>query len=174
VAPDLRGYNLSSKPTAVEQYQVQYLVEDLRALAEELSHNKFILIGHDWGGLVAWVFASTHPASLEKLIIINAPHPAMFQRELRANPAQQQASAYMLLFRSPDAEQMLSANTYEVLVQGVLAEGLKQGIFTEEDRQAYLEAWSQPRCPHWRLELLPSSGHRSAFGRRSRGQSDWR
>jgi pimeloyl-ACP methyl ester carboxylesterase len=144
VAPDMRGYNLSSKPADVEQYQVQYLVEDLRALAERLGHNKFILVGHDWGGIVAWVFAITHPEYLEKLIIINAPHPAVFQRELRTNPAQQQASAYMLQFRSPQAEQMLSANTYDALVRAVLGEGLKQGIFTEEDRQAYIQAWSQP------------------------------
>ncbi len=144
VAPDMRGYNLSSKPADVEQYQVQYLVEDLRALAERLGHNKFILVGHDWGGAVAWVFAITHPEYLEKLIIINAPHPAVFQRELRENPAQQQASAYMLQLRSPQAEQILSANNYDALVQAVLGEGLKQGIFTEEDRQAYIEAWSQP------------------------------
>jgi epoxide hydrolase 4 len=144
VAPDMRGYNLSSKPADVEQYQMQYLVEDLRALAERLGHNKFILVGHDWGGAVAWVFAITHPEYLEKLIIINAPHPALFQRELRKNPAQQQASAYMLQLRSPQAEQILSANNYDALVQAVLGEGLKQGIFTEEDRQAYIEAWSQP------------------------------
>lgn len=144
VAPDMRGYNLSTKPAGVEQYQMQYLVEDLRALAEGLGHNKFILIGHDWGGVVAWFFAITHPENLEKLIIINAPHPAVFRRELRENPAQQQASAYMLQFHSPQAEQMLSANTYDALVQAVLGEGLKQGIFTEEDRQAYIEAWSQP------------------------------
>jgi epoxide hydrolase 4 len=145
VAPDLRGYNLSSKPTDVEQYQVQYLVEDLRALVEELGHNTCILAGHDWGGLVAWVFAMTHPEYVEKLIIINAPHPAIFQRELRENPAQQQASRYMLLYRrGPQAEQILSANNYEVLVQRVLGEGLKQGFFTDEDRKAYLAAWSQP------------------------------
>jgi len=78
VAPDLRGYNLSSKPTDVEQYQLQYLVEDLRALVEELGHNTCILAGHDWGGVVAWVFAMTHPEYVEKLIIINAPHPAIF------------------------------------------------------------------------------------------------
>jgi pimeloyl-ACP methyl ester carboxylesterase len=145
VAPDLRGYNLSSKPADMEQYQVQYLVEDVHALGAKLGHNKFILVGHDWGGAVAWAFAIAHPKSLEKLIIINAPHPAVFARELRENPAQQQASAYMLLFRSPQAEQLLSINNYAALLQGTLGEGLlKPGVFTEEDRNAYLEAWSQP------------------------------
>jgi len=144
VAPDMRGYNLSSKPAEVDQYQVKYLVEDLRALAEKLGHKKFILVAHDWGGAVAWAFAIAHPEYLEKLVIINAPHPGIFQRELRENPAQQKASGYMLMFRSPQAEQTLSANNYALLVNAVLGEGLKTGVFTEEDKKAYIEAWSQP------------------------------
>jgi len=144
VAPDMRGYNLSSKPAEVEQYQVKYLVEDLRALAEKLGHKKFILVAHDWGGAVAWAFAIAHPDYLEKLVIINAPHPAVFQRELRENPAQQKASQYTIMFRSAQAEQILSANNYAALVQAVLGAGLKMGAFTEVDKLAYIEAWSQP------------------------------
>lgn len=144
VAPDMRGYNLSSKPADVEQYQVKYLVEDLRALAEHLGHKKFILVAHDWGGAIAWAFAIAHPEYLEKLIIINAPHPGVFARELKENPAQQKASQYMLFFRSPQAETTLSANNYAQLVQIVLGAGLKSGAFTEEDKKAYIEAWSQP------------------------------
>src|SRR3984893_7533210 len=144
VAPDMRGYNLSSKPAEVDQYQIKYLVEDLRALAEKLGHKKFILVAHDWGGAVAWAFAIAHPDYLEKLVIVNAPHPGVFQRELRENPAQQKASQYMLMFRSAQAEQILSANNYAALVQAVLGEGLKTGAFTEADKQAYIEAWSQP------------------------------
>ena len=144
VAPDMRGYNLSSKPAEVEQYQVKYLIEDLRALADKLGHKKFILVAHDWGGAVAWAFAIAHPDRLEKVGIINAPHPGVFQRELRENPAQQKASQYMIMFRSPQAEQTLSANNYATLVQVVLGEGLKTGVFSEADKQAYLEAWSQP------------------------------
>ncbi|HWO02834.1 MAG TPA: alpha/beta hydrolase [Blastocatellia bacterium] len=144
VAPDMRGYNLSSKPTEVDQYQVKYMVEDLRALAEKLGHKRFILVAHDWGGAIAWAFALAHPDYLEKLVIINAPHPGVFARELRDNPAQQEASRYMLMFRAPQAEQTLSENNYARLVQVVLAEGLKTGVFTEEDKKAYIEAWSQP------------------------------
>ena len=107
VAPDMRGYNLSSKPAGVDQYQVKYMVEDLRALAEKLGHKKFILVAHDWGGAIAWAFAIAHPDYLEKLVIINAPHPGVFQRELRDNPKQQQASSYMLMFRGAQAEQTL-------------------------------------------------------------------
>jgi pimeloyl-ACP methyl ester carboxylesterase len=144
VAPDLRGYNLSSKPAGVEQYEVKHLVEDVRGLAASLGDGKFILVGHDWGGVVAWATALYHPECLEKLIIINAPHPGVFARELRSNTAQQQASQYMLMLRSPQAEAILAANHYAYLVEAVLGEGLRGGYFTEEDRAAYLEAWSQP------------------------------
>jgi len=144
VAPDMRGYNLSSKPADVDRYQIKILVEDLRALAERLGHEKFILVGHDWGGGIAWAFALSHPDYLKKLIIINAPHPAIFECELK-NPAQQKASEYMLMFQRPgEAETILSANNYAFLVEAVLSEGLKQGYFNEEDLRAYLEAWSQP------------------------------
>jgi pimeloyl-ACP methyl ester carboxylesterase len=144
VAPDLRGYNLSSKPAAVEQYQVPQLVEDVVALAAHLGQKKFMLVGHDWGGVVAWATTLYHPESVERLVIINAPHPGIFARELRDNTAQQQASQYMLMFRSPRAEALLSANNYAYLVEVVLGEGLRAGYFTEADRAAYLEAWSQP------------------------------
>jgi pimeloyl-ACP methyl ester carboxylesterase len=144
VAPDMRGYNLSSKPAEVEKYQVKYMVEDLRALAEKLGHKKFTLVAHDWGGAIAWAFAIAHPDYLEKLVIVNAPHPGVFARELRENPAQQKASQYMLFFRSPQAEATLSANNYAQLVQIVLGAGLKSGAFNEEDKKAYIEAWSQP------------------------------
>ena len=144
VAPDMRGYNLSSKPTDVTDSAVPHLVDDLRALARSLGHEKFILVAHDWGGGVAWSLGIHHPECLEKLVIINAPHPALFERELNRNPAQQAASQYMLLFRSPKAEATLSANNYAFLVDAVLTRGLKKGHFTEDDRQTYLTAWSQP------------------------------
>jgi pimeloyl-ACP methyl ester carboxylesterase len=146
VAPDMRGYNLSSKPTDVEQYRIKYLIEDVRALVEHLGHKKFILVAHDWGGGVAWPFAIRHPEYLEKLIIINAVHPVAFMRELRDNPAQRKASQYILVYRTPKAEEILSRNNYALPASNLLEDGLKQGYFTEEDRAAYIEAWSQPRA----------------------------
>jgi pimeloyl-ACP methyl ester carboxylesterase len=144
VAPDMRGYNLSSKPTDVAQYRIKYLVEDVLALAEHLGHKKFILVAHDWGGGVAWPFAMRHPEYLEKLIIINAPHPVTFVRELRDNPLQQKASQYILVHRTPEAEEILARDDYALLVNSLLKDGVKQGYFTEEDKKAYIEAWSQP------------------------------
>ena len=144
VAPDMRGYNLSSKPAEVEQYRIKYLVNDVRALAEHLGHKKFILVAHDWGGGVAWPFAMRHPEYLEKLVIINAVHPTIFMRELRDNPVQQRASQYILTYRTPGAEGILSRNDYALLAGNLLADGLAQGYFTERDKKAYIEAWSQP------------------------------
>ena len=144
VAPDMRGYNLSSKPVEVQQYRMKYLVEDIRALAEHLGHKNFILVAHDWGGGVAWPFAMRHPEYLEKLIIINAVHPATFMRELRDNPAQQKASHYILVYRTAEAENILIRNNYAILVDNLLGDGIKRGYFTEEDKKAYIGAWSQP------------------------------
>jgi pimeloyl-ACP methyl ester carboxylesterase len=145
VAPDMRGYNLSDKPAELDQYKINLLVEDVRALADHFSHQKkFVLVAHDWGGAVAWAFAIAHPEMLEKLVIVNAPHPGVFGRLLTSDAAQQQASQYMLMFRSPQAEKSLSDNNYANLVSIVLGPGLKTGVFTEEDKQAYIKAWSQP------------------------------
>jgi epoxide hydrolase 4 len=144
VAPDLRGYNLTSKPTEVAQYDIGILVDDLGALARSLGHTTFTLVAHDWGGGVAWSLAMRHPEWLERLIIINSPHPTIFERELNTNPAQQKASIYTRVFQSPKTEAMLSANTYQMLVDTLLTEGLKRGHFTETDKQDYLTAWSQP------------------------------
>jgi pimeloyl-ACP methyl ester carboxylesterase len=144
VAPDMRGYNLSSKPAAIAEYRTRYLIEDIRALAEYLGHKKLILVAHDWGGGVAWPFAMRHPEYVEKLIIINAPHPAIFVRELRDNPEQQKASQYILMHRTPGAEGILARDNYMLLVNSVLKDGLEQGYFTEEDKKLYIEAWSRP------------------------------
>jgi len=144
VAPDLRGYNLSSTPTGVEQYRVELLLEDIRGLIRHLGHDKCILAGHDWGGFLAWACAGLFPGCVEKLIIINAPHPAIFLRELRENPAQKQASQYMLLFRDPEIEKVLAADNFANFDRLLLEPCIARGFFTKEDRRAYLEAWSRP------------------------------
>ena len=148
VAPDMRGYNLSSKPADLSAYQMPALVEDLRALTSGLMKStgatKFTLVAHDWGGVVAWVFAAVHPDMLDRLVIVNAPHPTLFGRLLREDPDQQKASQYMLMFRSAEAEARLSANNYEQLTRMVLGDGLRTGTVTAQDQKEYLSAWSQP------------------------------
>jgi pimeloyl-ACP methyl ester carboxylesterase len=143
VAVDLRGYNLSSKPTGVEHYHVNIIAKDVKALAEHLGHKSFILVAHDWGGGVAWFFANRYPDMVEKLVIINSPHAAVFARELLNNPAQQEASQYMLMFRTPEAEQILSENNYTALFDALLTGGSRWKM-SKDERKRYVEAWSQP------------------------------
>ena len=112
VAPNLRGYEHSSSPVEVESYRVKHLVADILALVVQLGGRVEALIAHDWGGAVAWNFAVQHPALLNRLVIINSPHPATFLRELQHNPAQQAASAYMNFLCRPDAAELLSQNDF--------------------------------------------------------------
>lgn len=147
VAPDMRGYNLSSKPKEIEQYQPEYIVEDIRALVQEhFGRKKFILVGHDWGGVIAWPFANAHPELLEKLIIINAPHPNTFGKLISSNKEQQSSSQYILFFRAKDkngyiAEGALSSNDYKPLFNIVVNDEMD---FDEDDHQIYRNAWSEP------------------------------
>jgi len=137
VAPDLRGYNLSGKPEAVEQYRAKHLMADVLALGSHYATGKFTLVGHDWGGAVAWGVAIAHPQKLDRLVMINSPHPYVFWRELTTNPAQQQASEYMNLFRLPKAERVLSENGYARLLTAF-------GHLDEAWCAELLQAWSQP------------------------------
>jgi pimeloyl-ACP methyl ester carboxylesterase len=142
VAPDLRGYNLSDKPEAIEAYRAKHLVADIGALADHYGARQFVLVAHDWGGAAAWGFAIAHPERLSHLVIVNSPHPYTFWRELVNNPAQRKASEYMLLFRHAKAERVLSENGYARLL-GAFAE-FGADVMTAEDRAGYVEAWSQP------------------------------
>ncbi len=175
VAPDMRGYNLSSKPAAVEEYDIGKLVGDVRGLVEHLAgaHQlgaaRCVLVGHDWGGVVAWATAMSCPEIVERLVVINAPHPKIFERELRENPKQQEASQYMLVFRSPQAEAMMSANNFAMMQETILGDGMRQGYISEADRKAYVEAWSQPGAltgglNYYRAaEVGPGGGGHEAF-----------
>src|SRR5258708_2869604 len=137
IALDMRGYNLSECPAEVEACRVPVIVEDVRALMASLGVRRFVLVGHDWGGVIAWAFADTHPEMLEKLVIINAPHPVIFARELASNPGQQAASAYFNIFATPAAEGMLSQNDCALL------RGLMKDWATEDDLKKYIEFWKR-------------------------------
>ena len=140
VALDMRGYNLSSKPAGLDQYKIDVLIEDMRALAEHLGHKTFVLVAHDWGGVVAWPFAIRHPGYVEKLIIVNAPHLGIFARLLSQHPGQQRASQYIRMFRTPEAEKILSDDNYAALLTAIQTE---ETNFSDEDREMYIQAWSQ-------------------------------
>jgi pimeloyl-ACP methyl ester carboxylesterase len=114
VAPNLRGFERSSQPREVEAYRPKHLVEDIAALAAIESPGRPLgcLVAHDWGGAVAWGLANRMPRLMDRLAIVNSPHPGTFLRELKTNPRQQEASAYMNLFARPDAERILREDGY--------------------------------------------------------------
>ncbi|MCD7034785.1 alpha/beta hydrolase [Metabacillus sp. GX 13764] len=141
VAPDLRGYNLSDKPEKQEDYKMKVLVEDIRQLIVGLGYEKCTLVGHDWGGAVAWAFAYKHPEYLDKLIIFNAPHPVTFARELAENSEQRKASEYIKEFQKEGAAARLMEDDYNVLDQMILKHGKEKGYFTEDDAAKYKESW---------------------------------
>src|SRR5664280_2672409 len=108
VAPDLRGYGLSSKPEHLYEYGAWAAARDVRELAARLGHERFVLVGHDWGAATAWTFALHHPDLLDALVILATPHPATFDRALREDPEQQEASQYLLGLRRPEIEPLIS------------------------------------------------------------------
>jgi epoxide hydrolase 4 len=112
VAPNLRGYERSSAPVEVQAYRAKQLVSDIAALIAQQGAPIDLLVAHDWGGALAWNLAALRPELMRRLLIINSPHPAMFLRELRDNPAQQAASAYMNFLCRPDAVALLTANDF--------------------------------------------------------------
>jgi len=103
VAIDQRGYNLSGQPDGVQNYTTDKLVGDVVAVVTHFGTGKAVIVGHDWGGLVAWLFAMNHPELTDRLVVLNLPHPRGFLRELATNPAQQKNSQYARNFQKPDA-----------------------------------------------------------------------
>jgi len=146
VAPDLRGFGRSSSPAAVEAYQARALVQDIVALIERLTGKPDapidLLVAHDWGGAVAWNFAMMRPDLCKRLMILNSPHPATFLRELRRNPVQQDASAYMNFLCRPDAAALLAADDYARLWPFFEKMGGGAGWLTPALRDKYRAHWA--------------------------------
>ena len=129
VAIDLRGYNKSDKPKGVESYAMPKLVGDVKAVVEHFGKKQAVIVGHDWGGAIAWSFAMEHSEMTERLVILNLPHPNALRRELANNPDQQKASAYARRFQQPDAASQLTA------------ERLTFWVKDTEARKKYIEAF---------------------------------
>jgi pimeloyl-ACP methyl ester carboxylesterase len=144
IAPDLRGYNLSDKPSEVADYRIPIVVEDIRSLADNLGLSAFTLVGHDWGAITAWEFAARYPDYLERLITLSTPPLDVVRSSLR-DPLQRPRAAYQLMLTSPQAEQILAAGDYYLYNATVFGEfaHVPPGYFSDADRQAYHEAWSQ-------------------------------
>lgn len=144
VVPDQRGYNESSKPTGIKAYRMQNLVRDVAELIGQLGGQKVVLIGHDWGGAVGWAVAGKYPHLLEKLIILNLPHPQVLKQGFIKWPKQILKSWYMGFFQLPKLPEIVcSAANFKVLVE-MMKRSSRPGTFSQDMMDAYRKAWQQP------------------------------
>ena len=143
LAPDQRGFARSSKPEGVENYTPDKPVADMIALADRFDLERFTLVGHDWGGAIAWMAALNHPDRVARLIIINAPHPFIFQKSMFDDMAQREASQYIRAFRNTDLEKHIESIGLSAFFDGSF---MRHTDFekVKDERPVYLEQWGQP------------------------------
>ncbi len=142
--PDLRGYGGSSRPRAIREYAVDRLVDDVLGLIDAAGRPRAHVVGHDWGAMLAWRLAARHPDRVERLGILNCPHPRVMARNVTRSPAQTARSWYGFFFQIPFApERVLSARSHWML-RHALRRTSRRGTFSDADLQRYREAWSQP------------------------------
>lgn len=166
LVPDQRGYNLSDRPEGRGAYDLDTLAKDVIGLSDALGYDRCSLVGHDWGGLVAWWTASLYPGRIERLAVLNAPHPAIAGSYLRRHPSQMLRSSYIGFFQVPFLpEAMLSAGRYRALKRTLLRTS-RAGTFSEQDLAEYEKAWARKGAltamVNWYRALLLRPRSRSA------------
>jgi pimeloyl-ACP methyl ester carboxylesterase len=144
VMPDQRGFAGSDRPQEVDAYKTDKLVDDLFALADALGIERFALVGHDWGGAVAWAAALRGERRLTRLAIVNAPHPVIFQKSLIESEDQRKASQYITAFRTPGFERAVEAMGYEAFFEKTFSGHVDLAKIPEAEKHQYLADWSQP------------------------------
>jgi epoxide hydrolase 4 len=161
VVPDLRGYNDSDKPES--GYDLDTLSADIRGLIESFGHLRAHIVGHDWGGTIAWYLAQKFPQSLDRLAVLNAPHPQRFLQELVSNLDQVSRSWYVLAFQVPGIPEWLIQQNLRSFVQKLFQEqSIRKGAFTTRDTEIYRAALEKPRVlssalNYYRQLLSPQS-----------------
>ncbi|RST29875.1 alpha/beta fold hydrolase [Sphingomonas ginkgonis] len=144
VMPDQRGFAGSDRPQEVEAYKAETLVADIFALADALSIDRFALVGHDWGGAIAWAAAIKGDPRLTRLAVVNAPHPVVFQKSLVEDEAQRAASQYITAFRTPGFEQAVERMGFDTFFDKSFAGHVDLAIIPAAERAQYIAEWSQP------------------------------
>ena len=144
VMPDQRGFAASDRPPDVADYRADKLVDDIFALAEALGIARFALVGHDWGGAIAWPAALRNDPRLERLAVINAPHPLVFQKSLIEDSDQRAASQYITAFRTPGFEKAAEAMGWETFFDKSFAGHVDLAIIPAQERALYIAEWSRP------------------------------
>jgi len=144
VMPDQRGFGDSDRPQEVEEYATDKLIADLFALADALGVERFALVGHDWGGAIAWAAAIKGDPRIERLGIVNSPHPLIFQKSLIEDKAQREASQYIRAFREPHFEKFVEGISYEAFFDKSFAKHVDLASIPAEERATYIAQWSRP------------------------------
>jgi pimeloyl-ACP methyl ester carboxylesterase len=144
VMPDQRGFAGSDRPQEVEAYKTDKLVADLFALADALSISDFALVGHDWGGAVAWAAAMRGEPRLTRLAIINSPHPLIFQKSLIEDSDQRSASQYINAFRAPGFEKLVEAQGFDWFFDKTFSGHVDLALIPQSEKRQYIADWSQP------------------------------
>jgi len=142
--PDQRGFAGSDLPQEVDAYKTDVLIDDIFALADALGLKQFSLVGHDWGGAIAWGAALRGDQRLIRLVIINAPHPVVFQKSLIEDAEQRAASQYISAFRSPKFENAVAGMGFEALFEKSFSRHVDMGTIPQSERRQYISDWSQP------------------------------
>jgi pimeloyl-ACP methyl ester carboxylesterase len=144
VIPDQRGFAGSDRPQELEAYKTATLVEDVFALADALSIDRFSLVGHDWGGAVAWAAAMRGDRRLERLAIVNSPHPFLFQKSLIEDSGQRAASQYINAFRAPGFETMIETKGFDWFFEKTFSSHVDLSLISASEKRQYIADWSQP------------------------------
>jgi pimeloyl-ACP methyl ester carboxylesterase len=142
--PDQRGFAGSDRPQEVEAYKTATLVDDVFALADALSIDRFSLVGHDWGGAVAWAAAMRGDRRLERLAIVNSPHPFLFQKSLIDDSGQRAASQYINAFRAPGIETMIESKGFDWFFEKTFSSHVDLWVISDREKRQYIADWSQP------------------------------
>jgi pimeloyl-ACP methyl ester carboxylesterase len=144
VMPDQRGFAGSDLPQDEDDYKTDRLIDDIFALADALSIERFALVGHDWGGAISWGAALRGDRRLTRLAIINAPHPVIFQKSLIDSPDQRSASQYITAFRTPGFEKVVEAKGFDWFFETTFARHVDITKVPDAERRQYIADWSQP------------------------------
>jgi pimeloyl-ACP methyl ester carboxylesterase len=144
IMPDQRGFAGSDRPQEVAAYKTAELVDDLFALANALSIDRFSLVGHDWGGAVAWAAAMRGDTRLERLAIVNSPHPFIFQKSLVEDSGQRSASQYITAFRAPGFETLVETKGLDWFFERTFSGHVDLSIIPDSEKRQYISEWSQP------------------------------
>lgn len=143
VVPDLRGYNLSSKPKGVKEYLIEKTTSDIVLLIQKLGKNKVTVVGHDWGGVIAWTLAMEHPELLNSVVLLNIPHPKVVLNYIIKHPIQILRSSYIGFFQIPIVPELLLRFFNFKLMEQMLISSSKRGTFSQEDINMYKKSWNQ-------------------------------